>query len=59
MEKLSKSTIMQKITHAFDHEKSLDFECLWNKNAKVVHVKIDIKEQEVFVDENGVRWVRE
>ena len=58
MEALTKSAIMQKVVWALDHAEALELECLLKKAGLQVTVKIGFKEQETYVDENGIKWVR-
>lgn len=58
MEALTKSAIMQKVVWAVDHSEALELEALLKKTGKQVTIKIGFKDQEVYIDENGVKWVR-
>jgi|WetSurMetagenome_2_1015567.scaffolds.fasta_scaffold257238_3 hypothetical protein len=58
MEPLTKSAIIQQVVWSIDHKEDLDSFCILKKTNVEVHVRISFKEQEVYVDANGVKWVR-
>lgn len=59
MERLSKSAIVQKITDSINRGEDLDFRCIRKDSGIVMSIKIELSEQEVFVDLQGVRWIME
>ena len=60
METLGKSAVMAKVHWAIEHSENLKGEWrLKNQAGKIVAIMVTISDEEVFVDKNGVRWVRE
>ena len=58
METLAKSRIVQKLVWAINHSEQISETWILKGTNKVVSVTMVFAEQEVFVDKNGVEWVR-
>jgi hypothetical protein len=59
MEILPKSKIIAKILWALDHKENIDEQYIQKNTGNVVHITITLSDRQTFIDENGVKWVRE
>jgi hypothetical protein len=59
MDEVSKSDLLRKIDWALENKESISQEFLIKKTKDVVSLSIEVKEREFFIDENGIKWVRE
>lgn len=58
METLPKTKIVRKISKAIEEGSGMTAEFVEKKTGRIVSIAIEVKEQESFVDANGVKWVR-
>jgi len=59
METLAKSNIIANIAWAISHSENLEAEYVRKDTGEQIQVKIAIQPRDCFVDEKGVKWVRE
>lgn len=58
MEQLTKSAIMQKVVYALDHSEDLELQFILKNTSQEINISMTFKEQEVYIDEKGQKWVR-
>lgn len=59
MESRAKSHILREISECIDKKRDTEINCRIKKIGKIIKVSVSFEEQQSFVDENGVRWVRD
>jgi hypothetical protein len=59
MEHLTKSAILQKVVYALDHSEGLELQVILKKTSQEINISMTFREQEVYIDEKGQKWVRE
>ena len=59
MDSRTKSDIIREISECIDAKNNIFVECLVKKTNKVITVNVQFEDQKSFVDENGVKWVKE
>jgi len=58
-EDATNTSLIQNISHAIKCQRDMDKEFLHKKSKKIVTVQIKFHEREYFIDEKGIKWVRD
>lgn len=59
MDRRTKSDILRELSEAIDQESNCFIECKLKKVPKIISIDMKIEDQKIFVDDKGIKWVRE
>jgi hypothetical protein len=59
MDSRTKSDILRELSESIDAEKDCFIECRLKKIPKILRIDLKIEDQKIFIDKEGIRWVRE
>jgi len=58
MEELNKTQIRLEILRAISKMKDYKLHCKEKRSGSIVTIKIIVEEPEIFIDKDGIKWVR-
>jgi hypothetical protein len=59
MDSRTKSDVLREVSESIDKEQGCSIECKLKKVPKILKIDLRIEDQKIFVDKEGIKWVRE